>query len=137
MPYLKALDICNYNEFVFDLNGIEKLRGLRYLTLTGEITNAEKLSELDELTVLCINESAVADLSFLETLDSVEAIEFLSYGYPERTADGSADYYSPIYKMKNLKYLIVDIYENYIIEEQIAHIHENAPWINIVYYEIG
>ena len=114
-----------YVERTIDLSGIGVLSGLEYLKIeTDNIINTSEIGKLKNLRMLRINGNA-DDLSFLTDMDSLEAIEFTDL------SDKPVDFLAPLYSMKNLKYLIVS-QGTLITDEQIAHISENAPWINIV-----
>ncbi|MCH5194503.1 MAG: hypothetical protein J1F11_11110, partial [Oscillospiraceae bacterium] len=114
-----------YVESTIDLNGISKLSGLKCLEIeTDNIINTSEIGKLNDLRML-IMEGDPDDISFLTDMDSLEAIEFTDL------SDKPADFLAPLYGMKNLKYLIISR-RTLITDEQIAHISENAPWINIV-----
>lgn len=109
-----------YEERTIDLIDISKLSGLEYLEVeTDNIINASEIGKLKNLRMLRIDGNA-DDLSFLADMDSLEAIEL----HP--CSDKPADFFAPLYGLKNLKYII------YATDEQAAHIAENAPWISIV-----
>ena len=128
MPYLYGLSLSGGS---IDLNGIEKLTGLRLLSLHADtVTNAEKAAELKELTVLRLSPD-ISDFSFVEHLDSVKVIEFGD------TLDKPADFYAPMYKMKGLQYMLASVWERIMTDEQAEHIRENAPWIDICTYKVG
>lgn len=128
MPYLYGLRLSGGS---IDLNGIEKLTGLRSLDLFADtVTNGEKAGELKELTVLSLSPD-ISDFSFVEHLDSVKVIEFGD------TLDKPADFYAPMYKMKGLRYMLLSVWELLMTDEQTEHIRENAPWIDICTYKVG
>lgn len=114
-----------------DLTGIDKLTGLGELSVYGtEIKNAAEIGKLKNLKVLRISPDA-DDLTFLTAMDNLVVIDFCS------TMDKPADFYKPIYGMKNLRYLLIDWWERNITQEQEEHIAENAPHINAMYYKWG
>lgn len=109
-----------YEERTIDLSGIGELSGLEYLEIeTDNIINTSEIRKLKNLRMLRIDGNA-DDLSFLADMDSLEAIEL------SPCSDKPADFFAPLYGLKNLKYII------YPTDEQAAHITENAPWISIV-----
>ena len=109
-----------YEERTIDLSGIGELSGLEYLEIeTDNIINTSEIRKLKNLRMLRIRGNA-DDLSFLANMDSLEAIRLST------CSDKPADFFAPLYGLKNLKYII------YPTDEQAAHITENAPWISIV-----
>ena len=114
-----------------DLTGIDKLTGLGELSVFGtDIKNAAEIGKLTNLKVLRISADA-DDLTFLKAMDNLMVIQFSS------TVDKPADFYKPIYGMKNLRYLFIDWWDLNITQEQEEHIAENAPHINAMYYKWG
>ncbi|MCH5195018.1 MAG: hypothetical protein J1F11_13750, partial [Oscillospiraceae bacterium] len=109
-----------YEERTINLSGISKLSGLEYLEIeTDNIINTSEIGKLKNLRLLKINAN-VDDLSFLADMDSLEAVRISYY------TDKPADFYAPLYSLKNLKYIMS------ATDEQADHIVEHAPWINIV-----
>lgn len=100
LPELTRLKICGYRDKITDLSGIEQLSGLKYLSLSGSgYKSTEKLSELKELEWLIIDD--MDDISFLSEMDSLRVLSIAElYGKPDE------DYYSPLYDMEELEFLI-------------------------------
>lgn len=113
------------------LKGISKLSGLGELRVYGtKIKNAAEIGKLKDLKVLEMSPDA-DDLSFLTSMDNLVVIEFGS------TMDKPEDFFKPLYGMKNLRYLLVDCWEQNITTEQTEHIAEKAPHINVIGYKVG
>lgn len=112
---------------VVDLTGIEKLKNLKKLEIYGiKIKGTDNLMQLKNLSVLKID--YCDDISFLSDLDSVE---FLDVG---NCSDKSDDYLEPVYKMKNLKYFVTNVYYMNITENKYNNLIENCPELKIYKY---
>ena len=137
LPRLTTLSIgsgrYDSNDNEMDLTGIDKISGLAELSVYGysaKIKNASEIGKLKNLKVLYISPNA-DDLTFLTEMDNLLVIEF------GNTMDKPADFYKPIYGMKNLRYLLMDWWDRNITQEQEEHITKNAPHINIMGYKWG
>lgn len=130
LPNLKMLSIGNRYKSIdsgIDLTGISRLSGLECLRVFGyEITGASEIGKLENLKALGIS-SYADDLSFLADLNNVIILEF------DSTFDKPFDFYTPVYDMKNLRYIVVGERLSDMTEVQSTHISENAPHITILY----
>lgn len=133
MPRLTTLYISGYKyDEEVNMAGISKLTGLGHLSIytDAEIKNAAEIGKLKNLKVLRIPPYA-DDFSFLKDMDSLAVIEF------GNTVDMPEDFFKPIYEMKNLHFLLVSCWDQNVTDEQMEHVSENAPQINIIYYKRG
>lgn len=117
----------------FDYTGISRLENLKELVVSGNSTNCINTAEIGRLKNLEILDvsSKLDNYDFLSELDSLKIIEFGD------TSDKPADFFKPIYGMKNLRYMLVSTWDENITEEQVEELKKNMPQLCICYYKRG
>lgn len=118
---------------IFDFTGIDKLENLKELWVARNIKNCINTSEIGKLKNLEILyiPSELDNYDFLSELDNLKIIEFGD------TFDKPADFFKPLYGMKNLRYMLVSTWDNNITDEQVEELEKNMPQLCICYYKRG
>ena len=119
---------------VMDFTGISKLENLKELSIYGSercsFVNTDEIGRLKGLEVLYVS-SELGNYDFLAELDNLKVIEFGS------TVDKPADFFKPIYGMKNLRFMPVSTWDPNITAEQVEELEKNMPQLCICYYKVG
>lgn len=130
---LTYLIISANDDDVLDFNGIGRLENLKELVVAGSgksFINTAEIGKLKNLEVLYIP-AELNNYDFLSELDSLKIIQF------DNTNDKPADFFKPIYGMKNLRYLLVFVWDPNITTEQVEELEKNMPQLCICYYKRG
>lgn len=123
----------NADDVTYDYTGISRLENLKELIVSGNSKNCINVSEIGKLKNLEILDisSRLDNYDFLSELDNLKIIQFGS------TVDKPADFFKPIYGMKNLRYMLVSIWDDNITDEQVEELKQNMPQLCICYYKRG
>ena len=130
---ITRLIVSAQDEDTLDLTGIGRLENLKELVVSGiykNYINADEIGKLKNLEVLDIS-SRLDNYDFLSELDNLKIIEF------DDTSDKPADFFKPIYGMKNLRYMLVPTWDRNITDEQVEELKQNMPQLCICYYKRG
>ena len=130
---ITRLIVSAQDEDTLDLTGIGRLENLKELVVSGiykNYVNADEIGKLKNLEVLDIS-SRLDNYDFLSELDNLKIIEF------DDTSDKPADFFKPIYGMKNLHYMLVSVWDPNITDEQVEELKQNMPQLCICYYKRG
>ena len=130
---ITRLIVSAQDEDALDLTGIGRLENLKELVVSGiykNYVNADEIGKLKNLEVLDIS-SRLDNYDFLSELDNLKIIEF------DDTSDKPADFFKPIYGMKNLRYMLVPTWDRNITDEQVEELKQNMPQLCICYYKRG
>ena len=130
---ITRLIVSAQDEDALDLTGIGRLENLKELVVSGiykNYINADEIGKLKNLEVLDIS-SRLDNYDFLSELDNLKIIEF------GNTFDKPADFFKPIYGMKNLHYMLVSVWDPNITDEQVEELKQNMPQLCICYYKRG
>lgn len=123
----------NADSVTYDYTGISRLENLKELIVSGNrenCINADEIGKLKNLEILDIS-SQLDNYDFLSELDNLKIIQF------GNTFDKPADFFKPIYGMKNLRYMLVSIWDDNITDEQVEELKQNMPQLCICYYKRG
>lgn len=123
----------NADAVTYDYTGISRLENLKELFVSGNsknCINADEIGKLKNLEILYIS-SQLDNYDFLSELDNLKIIQFGC------TVDKPADFFKPIYGMKNLRYMLVSVWDDNITDEQVEELEKNMPQLCICYYKRG
>lgn len=123
----------NEDSVTLDFTGIGRLENLKELVIYSNaknFINADEIGKLKNLEALYIS-SELDNYDFLSELDSLKIIQF------GNTNDKPADFFKPIYGMKNLRYMPVSTWDPNITTEQVKELEKNMPQLCICYYKRG